>query len=293
MRTVRIGDSGPAVRTLQEALRASLTRAPIAVDGEFGPNTKSAVLAFQRLVGLYDDGIVGPNTWAKLGVGIVPPEIKDDFVGAKLEWQNLPADAWGDCYDRHTLRSDIAPHYTAAINTLHGAGAMLTSSGSRRRLNTVVSANRSATSLHYVGRALDLFVHSGMNKPESDPYVVTKDKDHPGYWIVFARCNEGRGEDMTLAGWQHSSQAEVRVSGRFVNLTQIMAEHGFERIKARRSYSSSNYGAAEWWHFQCTIGLVPGQTTFGDELLRLYSKAEIIDTPPARHVAAVWQKDWF
>jgi len=39
-----------------------------AVDGVFGENTKAAVKAFQRSVGLPDDGIVGSNTRTKLGL---------------------------------------------------------------------------------------------------------------------------------------------------------------------------------------------------------------------------------
>jgi hypothetical protein len=59
---LKMGDRGPAVQTLQGALR-------IAVDGDFGLLTKDAVVAFQKKKGLYPDGIVGRNTWAALGVG--------------------------------------------------------------------------------------------------------------------------------------------------------------------------------------------------------------------------------
>jgi peptidoglycan hydrolase-like protein with peptidoglycan-binding domain len=41
---------------------------PGAIDGDFGENTKAAVKAFQRSVGLKDDGIVGRNTRTKLGL---------------------------------------------------------------------------------------------------------------------------------------------------------------------------------------------------------------------------------
>lgn len=68
-RTMRKGDTGPDVGTLQTILR--LPGSPsgdknIVVDGSFGTQTENAVKAFQRLFGLGDDGIVGPKTQAKL-----------------------------------------------------------------------------------------------------------------------------------------------------------------------------------------------------------------------------------
>jgi hypothetical protein len=57
---LKMGDSGENVKTLQTALR-------ITADGDFGPRTKAAVLAFQKKEGLYADGIVGRATWAALG----------------------------------------------------------------------------------------------------------------------------------------------------------------------------------------------------------------------------------
>ena len=41
---------------------------PGAIDGDFGENTKQAVIAFQRSVGLTADGIVGPRTRKALGL---------------------------------------------------------------------------------------------------------------------------------------------------------------------------------------------------------------------------------
>jgi peptidoglycan hydrolase-like protein with peptidoglycan-binding domain len=65
-RTADIGTGGAAphpgsyVRTLQDALH-------VAVDGEFGPQTLTAVKHFQAQHGLEVDGVVGPATWAALG----------------------------------------------------------------------------------------------------------------------------------------------------------------------------------------------------------------------------------
>ena len=67
---LRIGMSGPSIRTLQEFLNAVAAVHPdipvLAVDGIFGPRTQNSVLIFQRMFGLAQDGIVGPLTWNRL-----------------------------------------------------------------------------------------------------------------------------------------------------------------------------------------------------------------------------------
>lgn len=65
MATLRKGDRGSAVRTLQNHLRKVLNRT-ISVDGDFGPATERAVRLFQSLYDLHVDGIAGSQTQAKL-----------------------------------------------------------------------------------------------------------------------------------------------------------------------------------------------------------------------------------
>lgn len=60
---LRLGDQGSAVAAWQ-ALLNTVRTTPIAVDGDFGPQTDRATRAFQQTAGIPVDGIVGPQTWA-------------------------------------------------------------------------------------------------------------------------------------------------------------------------------------------------------------------------------------
>lgn len=57
--TLREGMQGPDVKRLQTMLG-------LQADGKFGPKTKAAVMAIQKLKGLVDDGVAGPATWSAL-----------------------------------------------------------------------------------------------------------------------------------------------------------------------------------------------------------------------------------
>jgi hypothetical protein len=61
MIVLKKGSKGESVKTLQEFLK-------ITADGIFGANTEAAVKSWQKAHGLFDDGIVGPKTWAAMGI---------------------------------------------------------------------------------------------------------------------------------------------------------------------------------------------------------------------------------
>jgi len=67
MKTLREGASGNEVEKLQEKLK-ELGFNPGLIDGDFGPGTEAAVIAFQRSEGLLADGVVGPRTQGVLGL---------------------------------------------------------------------------------------------------------------------------------------------------------------------------------------------------------------------------------
>lgn len=66
----KLGSEGPGVYIIQQYLSyisTFLTDIPeVTPDGEFGPNTQTAVIAFQNRFGLTPDGIVGQTTWDKI-----------------------------------------------------------------------------------------------------------------------------------------------------------------------------------------------------------------------------------
>ncbi|MEV0393962.1 D-Ala-D-Ala carboxypeptidase family metallohydrolase [Polymorphospora rubra] len=66
-RTLQQGASGEDVRQLQIRVAGYPGyNAQIAIDGVFGPATRSAVIRFQQAYGLAADGVAGPNTFNRI-----------------------------------------------------------------------------------------------------------------------------------------------------------------------------------------------------------------------------------
>lgn len=102
---LKLGQSGDLVRILQELLN-------IVPDGEFGNDTRSAVLKFQKEKGLKADGIVGPLTWIALDYNPLELEADTDLTTGASWIQQYPLPE-GEYVKEITAKEWIFLHHTA------------------------------------------------------------------------------------------------------------------------------------------------------------------------------------
>lgn len=275
---IRKGSSGQSVKELQLALK-TLGYKPGSSDGVFGEKTEDAVIEFQLGHSLLADGIAGPVTIDMINSRLVSlgkgsfriDKDSNDLKPLTLPpfvTQKVPADKFADGYSSFVLREDVCQRYLEVRNEVIALGGILTSAGGLRYLSEGGGAARSMASFHYVGRALDLALPSGMQDPVTDPYVIVPDSE--GRWVVWCRTKNTNVATRELSAYVHN-HTRVSVTDCFFNLTEIFNKHGFKNIAPRKIFFSKNlYVAAEWWHFQDETGLEVGVDTFGQQLLKIY-----------------------
>ena len=70
-------------------------------------------------------------------------------------------------------------------------------------------------------------------------------------------------------------------------------KNGFKPIKAKQRFEEgTSMMGAEWWHFQNEQGLIDKVTTFGSELLKIYTQPTLEGTPPWRQRDRVFGINW-
>ena len=127
MNTLKKGSRGDDVLTLQHALH-------LVEDGIFGTLTEEAVKDYQRANGLTPDGIVGPKTWAKLGIPTIPAfdlsttrRINEIIVhcSATTEGNNVTVDTIRRYHIVERGWSDIGYHFVIYLDGSVHAGRPL------------------------------------------------------------------------------------------------------------------------------------------------------------------------
>ena len=115
----RNGDEGPEVYAIQWLLRAHGYN--LGVDGQFGPETRSRVIAFQGAEGLAADGVVGPDTWAALVD--IPLVNENDSGPAVRAVQHLLNEKFG--YNSVAVDGDFGPITDDAVRDFQAANDLV------------------------------------------------------------------------------------------------------------------------------------------------------------------------
>jgi hypothetical protein len=241
-------------------------------------------------------------------------EVSSDFVGqhagpqavdsveasASLGLATVPADKYKNGFGALQIRSDLKDYYLGAYNKVKALGGILTSSGSLRALNAQVTSGRSRTSLHYTGRAFDLFVYTGMQGPQ-DRYLVARDggTDAAPEWklyctsVVPSTADPDYDESLIQTGtleyamWRkNTGYATAQRTETYFCLSDVLASFGWMRIPSRPLWKT-DYMSVEWWHFQHHEGLVEGVSTLGEELFKIWPASAVKASGLALN--AVWR----
>ena len=311
-----VGQTGELIKKLQEGL-AYLGYHPGPIDGHFGTMTEDAVEAFQKKSKIYVDGKVGSSTAGmfnralgspkiELHLDLKPPEETIPDAPQKLKWVRCPADRFQNRggFTRTTLREDTAEAYNKLYEEVHALGGIITSAGGRRGLSSKASPARSKKSMHYVGRAFDMALPTGMQNPSTDPYLIENVGGRK--WTVWCKTDNPNVAEQTIEasyvvtkknskGKRYTIVKTTEITCRAFNFTDLAEKHGFKRISARRSFFKGGaYGGAEWWHFQWEDDLESNKTTFGEELLKVYTlqkASNFIYWNEAKNCK--WKVNWF
>ena len=296
------GSKGTDVKELQNALK-ELGYNVGTVDGDFGPATSRQVELFQEANELYQDGIVGKGTLTVMNEQLperlrftIDGEPDPDETFIKLPWTKVEADQikGSNGYSRFYLREDAAEAYNDLRRDVLALGGVITSAGAKRPItDSKRMASRSVKSLHYTGLAFDLALDSGMNNPKKERFVIEEVGDRG--WNVWCRTEDESVPVRRLEGYTYNN-TKVIVEDRFFSFTDLAEKHGFHPIKSRRYFKTGgSYLGAEWWHFQFEKALTPGVSTFGGELLKVYSLSELKSKFEPWDISknAVWKESWF
>ncbi|HVJ69045.1 MAG TPA: serine hydrolase, partial [Caulifigura sp.] len=94
---LKVGSGGALVESLQRTLNERLPKTQsVTIDGDFGPATEAAVIAFQKLKSLPTTGVVNTDTWKALGQLVTEQMMVTDI--SKLD-MSLPERARPDSLD--------------------------------------------------------------------------------------------------------------------------------------------------------------------------------------------------
>jgi len=186
--TLRNGARGSDVETLQQVLLdAGFNPGP--ADGIFGSQTESAVRAYQNANNLDADGIVGPQTWASMGVTV---DATSGPSGASVS--TGPEGSAADIWVKSSANIDnLSPQI---VDTLDDVVAAWAANGGPTPVITSGNDGRHSNgSLHFSNQAIDLRTN---NISDSLSAIIAADlqaRVGDDYDVIFERFPSNPAND--------------------------------------------------------------------------------------------------
>lgn len=211
----------------------------------------------------------------------------------KEKFERVDADKYEEGFSALRVRSDFTDEYNMMKEEINKLGGIITSNGGVRDLEASQGEGRSSTSLHYLGRAIDLYTMTGMLYKKSR-YILTRDggTDEEPYWKIYCRTSneEIPIQKIDAYFWGSGNDPFVTsIEDRFICITDIMEKYGWNRIASNEGWKDE-YMDVEWWHFQREDKLIDGETTFKDELSKIYNDEMIDNSVSRENQEKVWSK---
>lgn len=167
------------------------------------------------------------------------------------------------------LREDVAVEWRRVMRLVSEQGGTVEGpyGDTWRPLGFHHKDGTSPRSFHITGRAIDLNQQLAHGRNQRY-FIIADQREGREYWRIFCRTarqdgSQGRRiREGAYSCWQFLAVSSAPIpGGYYVDLTEILESHGFERIPARPGWES-NYLRTEWWHYHYAAAK---QETFLDE----------------------------
>jgi hypothetical protein len=170
------------------------------------------------------------------------------------------------------LRSDFTTPFARLLRTLHEQEASLPVLAPRPALPAIGYTPVGDVALELIGRFIEICPASAFTDPETDPIVVTAKG-------LYAR---GGKTEITVTAFKNTDGVieNVEVTADLIELEPLLALAGWYPVG-----SESPYDALKLINIS---GLVVGRTTYGDELSRLYTGAQVTASGVREALSWIW-----
>ena len=175
------------------------------------------------------------------------------------------------------MRGGFSRSFLSALEVLHGMGAQVPILAPLPLLPDIGHFIDAREAMSIIGRRIEVASQSAMVDPETDPIVVTREG-------LLAKGGE---EEMDVLALVRGSDGigEVEISAKLVDIEPLLARAGWYPVRV--SDPGDLLGLTN------VTGLVPGRTTYGDELYRLYASSQVASSGVRDLTTGVWDGEVF